>query len=52
MAAVLDEGIANVTDALKVEGLWDSSLYVVSSDNGGPVNAAQGSRTTGPCRGG
>ena len=53
MAAVLDEGIANMTSALKaVPGLWARTLIVVSSDNGGPVNAAQGSGNNYPLRGG
>jgi arylsulfatase A-like enzyme len=32
---VLDQGMANVTTALKSQGLWDSTLMFVMSDNGG-----------------
>lgn len=36
MSAVIDEAARNVTAALKAGGLWDSTLLVFSSDNGGP----------------
>jgi len=35
MLTVLDRGIANVTDALHRRGLWNSSLILFLSDNGG-----------------
>ena len=42
MARVLDEGIANVTAALRKASLWNSTLFVFSADNGGAINIAQG----------
>lgn len=36
-SSVIDEGLANVTRALKTKGMWDNTLLVVSSDNGGPA---------------
>jgi arylsulfatase B len=35
-----DAVIGNVTGALKAAGLWESTLLVVTSDNGGPVAKA------------
>jgi arylsulfatase A-like enzyme len=41
MLQVLDSGVANVTAALKTRGMWNDTLLLVSSDNGGPsfINA-------------
>ncbi|XP_072045797.1 arylsulfatase B-like [Amphiura filiformis] len=35
MIGMLDEGIYNVTEALKRTGLWDNTVIIFSSDNGG-----------------
>merc|ERR1712190_386592 len=35
MLHVLDSGIGNVTQALKSKGLWDETLMLFTSDNGG-----------------
>mmetsp|Transcript_36903 Transcript_36903/g.80960 ORF Transcript_36903/g.80960 Transcript_36903/m.80960 type:complete len:523 (-) Transcript_36903:110-1678(-) len=35
MVHCLDNGIGNVTQALKSKGMWDNSLVIFSSDNGG-----------------
>mmetsp|Transcript_79360 Transcript_79360/g.233146 ORF Transcript_79360/g.233146 Transcript_79360/m.233146 type:complete len:508 (-) Transcript_79360:77-1600(-) len=37
MASALDEAVGNVTRALKETGLWDRTLLIFSSDNGGPT---------------
>eukprot|EP00730_Choanoeca_flexa_P002296 TRINITY_DN10995_c0_g1_i1.p1 TRINITY_DN10995_c0_g1~~TRINITY_DN10995_c0_g1_i1.p1 ORF type:complete len:504 (+),score=85.75 TRINITY_DN10995_c0_g1_i1:70-1581(+) len=37
MVWALDDVIGNVTQALKDTGLWDNTLIVVHSDNGGPI---------------
>ena len=36
MASAMDESVLNITAALRRTGLWRSSLFVYSSDNGGP----------------
>ena len=36
MVALLDEVLGNVTGAIRARGLWDETLMVLSSDNGGP----------------
>jgi arylsulfatase A-like enzyme len=53
MLTAADEGIGNVTAALKEYGLWENSLLVFTTDNGGPteVCAVQGSSNF-PLRGG
>jgi len=36
MATVSDEVLGNMTAALKAKGMWQNTLIVVTSDNGGP----------------
>ena len=35
MLRIVDDGIRNVTAALKKSGRWDDTLILVTSDNGG-----------------
>lgn len=51
MAAILDEGIRNVTEALKQTGMYKNTLIVVSSDNGGWIQLNRGGNNY-PLRGG
>lgn len=43
MIAFLDDQIANITGMLKAKGMWNNTLMVLSSDNGGYV------KPLGPC---
>ena len=53
MASILDDGVRNVTDALKREGMWESTLLIFVSDNGGPTNGNEGTASNNfPMRGG
>ena len=40
MIAAMDEGVKNVTEALRQRGLLDNTFIVFISDNGGPVHKA------------
>jgi arylsulfatase B len=51
MGAILDEGVANVTRALKQAGIYDNTLLVFSSDNGGWIQNNYGGNNY-PLRGG
>ena len=37
MLSAVDEGIKNVTDALRSKGMLDSTTIIFTSDNGGPI---------------
>jgi arylsulfatase A-like enzyme len=54
MLTAADESIANVIAALQRKGMWDNTLVVFTTDNGGPtaVCAVQGSTNKPPRRGG
>lgn len=53
MARVLDEGMGNVTGAIKAQGLWDATLIVFSADNGGwLLKGGNGGSSNYPLRGG
>ena len=42
MVNVLDDNLANMTTTLKRRGMWDNTLMVLTSDNGGYVKAFDG----------
>lgn len=48
MIRVLDEAVANVTLSLRAAGMWDRTLFVLQSDNGGPIYDSNW-RATGSC---
>lgn len=54
MATLADEALGNVTAALKARGMWETTLLVHTSDNGGPTGrlASRGSANNFPLRGG
>ena len=52
MVSVLDDNLANVTAALKAKGMWDNTLMIFSSDNGGPVDTQENAANNFPLRGG
>ena len=51
MVYYLDETIGELVDALKARGMWDNTLFVLSSDNGGPLYTGGGANNF-PLRGG
>lgn len=52
MVMVMDEVVGNVTNALKSKGMWDNTLVIMSSDNGGPINMMENAASNWPLRGG
>eukprot|EP01060_Flectonema_neradi_P024161 TRINITY_DN3276_c0_g1_i1.p1 TRINITY_DN3276_c0_g1~~TRINITY_DN3276_c0_g1_i1.p1 ORF type:complete len:548 (+),score=116.71 TRINITY_DN3276_c0_g1_i1:51-1646(+) len=42
MVSFLDDQLKNITDTMKGLGMWDNTLMVLSSDNGGYVKAEDG----------
>ncbi|EDQ90947.1 uncharacterized protein MONBRDRAFT_891, partial [Monosiga brevicollis MX1] len=54
MVNVLDDIVGNITRALKANGMWNNTVLVFSSDNGGAVPGApqHGSMNNHPLRGG
>eukprot|EP00966_Prymnesium_polylepis_P135484 3131865-Prymnesium_polylepis.1 len=51
-SSVIDEGIGNVTAALRTRSMWATTLMVVSADNGGPAFSDQQAASNFPLRGG
>ena len=51
MVNYLDDVVGELIQALKTKGLWDNMLFVVSSDNGGPIHAGRGANNY-PLKGG
>ena len=51
MVAFLDDVVGNITQGLKERGLWNNTLILVSSDNGGPEYPGGGANNF-PLRGG
>eukprot|EP01084_Bolivina_argentea_P010244 19074_1 len=49
MVSVVDETVLNVTNALKKSGLWNNTLFIWTTDNGGWINVAGSNK---PLRGG
>jgi arylsulfatase A-like enzyme len=54
MLAALDDSIHNVTEALKARGLYNNTIIVFASDNGGAVQGPPqtGAMNNHPLRGG
>jgi len=46
MVNFLDDQLKNITDTFKELGMWDNTLMVLTSDNGGPVKAFEGTCNT------
>ena len=40
MVSALDDGVKNVTDALRTTGLWGNTVLLFSADNGGETSSA------------
>jgi len=51
MMIYMDEAVGELAEALKAKGMWDNTLIIFSSDNGGPIYVP-GSANNYPLRGG
>jgi len=51
MVAYVDDVVGEVVETLKKKGLWNDLLFVVSSDNGGPISTGRGANNY-PLKGG
>ena len=51
MTTYLDDFVGILVSVLKDKGLWDDLLFVISSDNGGPIHAGGGANNY-PLKGG
>lgn len=53
MISAVDEGIFNITEALREKGMYDDTVFVFTSDNGGPIQGGDATGTRNwPLRGG
>lgn len=52
MVNLVDGVLGNITDTIKTMGLWDETLMVLSSDNGGPLDEDESGANNAPLRGG
>ena len=43
MVGYMDEVVGNVTTLVKAKEMWKNTLFIASSDNGGPLYAGGGS---------
>ena len=48
---ILDEAVANITNALKSADMWNNTVFIFSSDNGGPTQAMRSVGCNYPLRG-
>ena len=46
MVAYLDDQLANITGTMRALGMWDDTLMILTSDNGGYVKAPEGGCNT------
>ena len=52
MVKLLDDILKSLVDRLKYHNMWDNTLMVVTSDNGGPIDPDESGATNFPLRGG
>ena len=52
MSLFEDGVLGNVTKALKANGMWENTLLIISSDNGGPSGTDGNAANNSPLRGG
>ena len=52
MVKLLDDIIGSIVERFKQHGLWNNTLMIVTSDNGGPTHLIESASTNYPLRGG
>ncbi|CAB9504225.1 Arylsulfatase B [Seminavis robusta] len=52
MVKLMDDILGSLVERLKRHGMWENTLMVVTSDNGGPIDPQESAATNYPLRGG
>jgi arylsulfatase A-like enzyme len=52
MVKLLDDILGSLVERLKQNGMWEDTIMIVTSDNGGPVDPRESGATNFPLRGG
>ena len=52
LVSIVDASVGAIVDAIRARGVWNETLMLFSSDNGGPLELAESGANNAPLRGG